>query len=121
MYEIFEQLLQKNGATPYKVSKATGISQTTFSSWKQGKLTPKIDKMQKIADYFGVSVDYLMGNEVEENKKNYYYLDEEARDVLREIKINDKLRVLVDATKKLEPSDIEFIINMAKKLKKDNK
>ena len=60
MYEIFEQLLSKYGITAYKVAKETGISTATLSNWKQGKYTPKQDKLQKIADYFGVSLEYLM-------------------------------------------------------------
>ena len=60
MYEIFEQLLQKFGVSSYKVSKDTGIAQSIFSSWKTGKSTPKTDKLQLIADYFGVSVNYLL-------------------------------------------------------------
>lgn len=64
MYEIFSKLLQTYGVTPYKVSKETGVSQSTLSDWKLGKITPKSDTMKKIADYFGVTVDYLMtGNE----------------------------------------------------------
>lgn len=70
MYEVFEQLLQKYGVTTYKVAKETGISQTTFSNWKSGRSNPKIDAMQKIADYFGVTLDYLMtGNESNGEKK----------------------------------------------------
>lgn len=60
MYEIFEKLLQERGVTAYKVAKETGIGTATFSNWKNGKYIPKQDKMQKIADYFGVSIDYLM-------------------------------------------------------------
>ena len=60
MYEIFVELLQKYGTTPYKVSKETGVSQSTLSDWKRGKSTPKPDKLQKIADYFGISLIYLM-------------------------------------------------------------
>ncbi len=63
MYEIFVQLLQQNNTTPYQVSKATGISQTTLSDWKRGRSIPKIDKLQKIADYFGVPLSYITGNE----------------------------------------------------------
>lgn len=66
MYSIFEQLLQKHGVTPYKVSKMTGISQVTLSNWKAGKSTPKTDKLQLIADYFNVSLSYLMGTEEKE-------------------------------------------------------
>ena len=63
MYEIFSTLLQKNGVTSYKVSKETGVSQSTLSDWKRGLSTPKLDKLQKIADYFGVTVNYLMTGE----------------------------------------------------------
>ena len=70
MYEIFEQLIRQKGISTYKVSKETGISQATLSDWKRGRSTPKADKMQKIADYFGVSVDYLLGNEMLDEKKS---------------------------------------------------
>lgn len=60
MYEIFEQLLQKYGVTPYKVGKETGIASSTFTDWKLGRSAPKTDKLQRIADYFNVSLDYLM-------------------------------------------------------------
>lgn len=66
MYEIFEQLLQKHGVNAYKVAKATGVTQSTLSDWKRGRSTPKTENMKKLADYFGVSIDYLMtGNEDE--------------------------------------------------------
>lgn len=61
MYEIFEELLEEQGLTAYKVAKMTGISTATLTSWKQGKYVPKPDKMQKIADCLGVRLDYLMG------------------------------------------------------------
>lgn len=59
MYEIFAKLLKERGVTAYRVHKDTGISQTTLSDWKAGRITPKIDKLQAIADYFGVSLEYL--------------------------------------------------------------
>lgn len=69
MYEIFSELLQKYGVTPYKVSKETGVSQSTLSDWKRGISTPKPDKLQKIADYFGVSLTYLLTGNMEEPEK----------------------------------------------------
>ena len=61
MYSIFVELLQRDGVSTYQVSKATGIAQSVFSSWKNGISKPKADKLKKIADYFGVSTDYLLG------------------------------------------------------------
>lgn len=62
-YVNFEQLLVEKGTTTYKVSKDTGISNSTFSDWKNGRSTPKLDKMQKIAAYFDVSLESLMGED----------------------------------------------------------
>lgn len=62
MYERFEQLLKENNVTAYRVAKETGIATATLSDWKQGRSTPKTDKLQKIADYFGVSIEYFSGN-----------------------------------------------------------
>lgn len=61
MYEIFLKLMKKKGVTPYRVHKDTGIAQSTLSDWKNGKSTPSTDKMSLLADYFDVSVDYLLG------------------------------------------------------------
>lgn len=61
MYEIFEKLLKTKGVSAYKVSQETKVPQSTLSDWKRGRSIPKLDKLQKLADYFGVSVDYLMG------------------------------------------------------------
>lgn len=71
MYSIFEMLCEKNGVTPYKVGKETGIATSTLSDWKNGKSTPKQNKLKLLADYFKVSVDYLMtGKESERKEKS---------------------------------------------------
>lgn len=59
MYEKFEILLKEKGITSYRVSKDTGISGVTLSEWKNGKYTPKHDKLQKIANYFSIPVSYF--------------------------------------------------------------
>lgn len=63
MYEIYQRLLDEKGLKNADVSRETGISNMTLSDWKRGKSTPKIDKLQKIADYLNVSVDYLINGE----------------------------------------------------------
>ena len=87
MYEIFSNLLQKYGVTAYKVSKETGVSQSTLSDWKRGISTPKQDKLQKIADYFGVSLIYLLtGNETEQkNEKPSELNARDERDIAKDL------------------------------------
>ena len=69
MYEVFEQLLQKYKMTAYKVAKEAGVTQTALSNWKTGKSTPTTKTLQKLADYFGVTIDYLMTGTEEEEKE----------------------------------------------------
>ena len=59
MYEIYKELLDQKGLKNADVSRATGISNMTLSDWKNGKSKPKNDKLMLIADFLGVSVEYL--------------------------------------------------------------
>jgi transcriptional regulator with XRE-family HTH domain len=60
LYQIFDKLLQERGLTAYKVAKGTGIGTGMFSEWKAGKYKPKVDKLQKIADYLGVPLETFL-------------------------------------------------------------
>lgn len=60
MYEKFDQLVAARGITAYRVGKDLGIASAVFSDWKSGKSKPKVDKLKKIADYFGVSIEYFL-------------------------------------------------------------
>lgn len=117
MYEIFEQLLQKYGLTAYKVSKETGVTQSTLSDWKRGRSTPKTENMKKIADYFGVSVDYLMTGENKESE-NGYYLNIETAKAAQEIFENKELRMLFDVQRDMSPEDLRALHGMALALKR---
>lgn len=64
-YDIFERLCGDKGATPTQVARDNGLTQQTVSHWKTRGSTPKAETVQKLADYFGVSVNYLLGLESE--------------------------------------------------------
>lgn len=80
MYEVFEQLLQKHGISAYKVAKEAGVTQTALSNWKSGRNTPSTTTLQKIADYFGVSIDYLMTGK-EDNQKEPQLKPRDEKDI----------------------------------------
>ena len=112
MYEVFEKLLALNNTTASKVAKATGIAPSTFSDWKNGRYSPKTDKLQTIADYFGVSVKYLMTGEDEPQ----YYIDPEAAEIAQEMYDRPELKVLMDASRKLSADDIKAVQAMVEHL-----
>ena len=69
MYERYEKILVEKGLTSYQVSKATGVSQAVLSSWKVKRSKPKFISLKKIADFLGVSIEYLMGESDEKIEK----------------------------------------------------
>ena len=61
MYEKFSDLLAKTNKTTYQISKDTGIAQSIFSEWKNGRIkTLGADKLKILAEYFGVSIEYFL-------------------------------------------------------------
>lgn len=66
MYEKFAKLLNERGLTAYQVSKDTGIATATLTEWKNGTYSPKVNKLMILADYFGVSIEYFLREDVME-------------------------------------------------------
>ncbi|MFR5684982.1 MAG: helix-turn-helix domain-containing protein, partial [Clostridia bacterium] len=108
------------------VSKATGISKSTFSDWKSGRSKPKQEKLQKIADYFGVSVDYLMTGKNSSNIKvidennNIVVLDDEALELIDSLRSNPEMRMLFSVSKKATKEDIIKAVKIIEALKDEN-
>lgn len=66
MYEVFRRLCEEAHKKPSAVAVICGISPSTMTRWKHGEYTPKVDKLQVIADYFGVSLQYLLTGKTEQ-------------------------------------------------------
>ena len=131
MYTIFEHLLQKHGVSTYKVSKETGIAQSVFSAWKNGVSTPKQDKLIKIADYFGVTVDYLMTGK-EDAPLEPQLTTKDKRDIEKDLEsIMEKLnnqedgpasfggQDIPDADRELFAAQLEAMLIRLKKINKE--
>lgn len=71
MYEKYLELLKEKNCRNIDVSKATGIPPSTFSDWKKGKSSPKLDKLKKIADFFNVQVEYITGESEYKTKSEW--------------------------------------------------
>lgn len=124
MYEIFERLLNERGITAYKVAQETGVTTATLSSWKKGRYTPKREKLQKIADYFGVTVDYLMTGEEKAEEipelsvKNERDIERDLQETLGKLDSQDGLMFdgepMDDDTKELLRISLENTLRTAK-------
>ena len=61
-YERYVEIRKSKGLRDADISKKAGIPQSTFSDWKKGKSTPKVDKLLKIAEALEVEYTELVGN-----------------------------------------------------------
>ena len=66
MYNRYLKLRNEKGVSDYRVSVETGIPKSTFSEWKSGRSNPKTEKLHKLAQFFGVSIEYFIGECKEE-------------------------------------------------------
>lgn len=121
-YEAFEKLCKERGVTPYRVAKETGVTTATLSSWKTGKYTPKSEKLQKLADYFGVNVDAFSDRDVQTLvQADTYYYNKETLEMAQELFKNKELRLLFDATKDIDSTDLYLVYDLVKRMKRTNK
>lgn len=117
-YEVFAELMARKGVKPYDVSKATGIATATLSSWKLGKYVPKREKLQILADYFGVSLEYLQTGDQETPQG--YYTDPETAKAAQRIFKDPHMRILFDAAEDARPEDLEMAAALLRRMKETN-
>ncbi len=97
--------------------KALGVKYTTFCDWVNAKTYPRIDKIELMANYFGISKSDLVENH-EDEKQPTYYLDEDAREAADFLHKNPEYKVLFDASRNISKEDIEFVAKMLDKFRK---
>ena len=107
-YERFEELCRQRGLSPSGACLAMGRSRNLAAKWKSTGATPSMMVLKEIADFFGVSVAYLLGNE-----------DEIPR-VRQELLDSTELRVLFDAAKNVPAYKLYEVASQLMKWKEDN-
>ena len=94
--QIINELCKSKGISIRKLESEIGIAQATITDWDKHR--PSVDKVAAVADYFGVSVDYLMG-------RNEPTDDEDINAMLAD----PEYRALFKKTAKMSKQDLEFV------------
>lgn len=122
MYEIFEKLREAKGVTAYEVAKACGFHQVALSRWKAGVSVPNTDKLMKIADYFGVPLQYLMTGDVQTLVQPEAYTEStEVTKILHIIEQHPEAIALIKAIDGSSPEDVEIAANVLNAMKRKKK
>ncbi|MFU0832753.1 MAG: hypothetical protein ACFWUC_07430 [Oscillospiraceae bacterium] len=81
------------------ITKELGMSVSNVTNWKNGKI-PRSDTIKKIASYFGVTTDYLLGNEQKEKP---------ATDSDR---LTEEEKKIIDLLREVPPEDRKMLVGM---------
>lgn len=114
--ENLKKLLSENNMTYRELSEKIGVKASSISMWMSGNSLPRMGLLDKLADLFNVSVEYLITNKQDDKKG--YYLNEETAKTAQEIFKNKELRMLFDAARDADPEDLKALHNMALALKR---
>lgn len=100
-----KELRKERNLTQEDISKMSGVAKQTISNWENNLTQPPFDILTKLANYFGVSVDYLLGNDI--NSLNT--ID----------KVNQALREagLVNSDETLKEEEIKLALEQARQYK----
>lgn len=78
-----ELLINASGKDQREVAIALGFEPTTFNTWCKGKILPRLDKLQAIADYFGVTCEDLLSEDLPHRSGTAVVLSPEELAVIR--------------------------------------
>ena len=116
--EIIKNRRIELGLTLKEVATAVCVSEGTVSRWESGNITNmKRNKIAALAKTLQIPPTTIMGWEDDTQKQQEYYLNPETAKLAQEIHDDPELRILMDASRDLEPEDIKFVVNLVKKLK----
>ena len=116
MAKNIKRLMELKGKDRNNICKDLGFKYTTFTDWINAKTYPRIDKIEMMANYFGVSKADLVEEPVEDEA---YYINDDARELAQFLFENPEYKVLFDASRKVKKSDIEFVKQMIDRMRGD--
>lgn len=91
------------------------VSPTSVNNWCRGLKTPRMDKVDKICNFFHINRSDLL-NEHNDEQSQGYYLDPETADFAQELKDRPELKILFSASRKATKEDIEMTIDILNRL-----
>lgn len=99
-----------------EVATDLNISYTTFTSWLKGTNYPRIDKIEKLANYFRINKADLIEDKYKDSSDGYY-TDPEVAELAEELRTNPELKVLFSTSRNLTKEQMQEAYDYIKYLK----
>lgn len=121
-YDRIASLCKEKGISVTGLEAELGFGRGSLGKMKKGGST-SVARLQKIADYFEVSVNELMDESetVQTIEPQTFYYDVETMKLAETLHKNKELRVLFDAAQDISSDDLFLVYGIVKRMKKTNK
>ena len=114
-YAQIKHLCEQKGVTVSQCERDCGFSKGSLSKIEKSK--PNGKRLQILADYFDVSIDYLMTGE----DSNSYYYDRKTAELAQELYQNKDLHMLFDLTRDSSPEELKKFYDMITIMKRNER
>ena len=116
LYENIREFRKQNKWTQEELAQRMGYTdRSTIAKIEAGKVDLSQSKIIEFANVFGVDPGELMGWDGEEPDSEGYYLDPESAELAEFAHKNPEYKALFDASRKVKPEDINFVLEMIKR------
>lgn len=105
------EIMERRGISQADIARELDLSTATVAGWCTGKLYPRANNMQRLADYLGVTMAMLVDGDGASSVDDI--------DRLEAIHQNPRLGLLFDRQRKMSSADIEFMLQMADRIVKE--
>lgn len=109
--ENLTRLMRERGIDQSAIASALGLTASTVSDWVNGKKYPRVDSMQRLADFFGVPMSALTIQQSPDRDR--------IHEISESLQHNPKLGLLFDRSRKMSERDLDAVLGIVEAILKE--
>ena len=109
--ENLTRLMRERGIDQSAIASSLGLTASTVSDWVNGKKYPRVDSMQRLADFFGVPMSALTIQQSPDHDR--------IHEISESLQHNPKLGLLFDRSRKMSERDLDAVLGIVEAILKE--
>ena len=107
-----KELRTMKGVYQEDIANYLGVTRQAVSQYERGEREPDLETLEKLADYFNVDMNYILGKD----NRSTYFIDPEVAEIANFIHQNPEYKTMFEGSKKLKKDDLHFVIDMIERM-----
>ena len=107
------RFVDRSGKSQKEIAETIGVAPTTFNDWMKAKKYPRIDKVELLANYFGIQKSDLIEEKLSDEKEKD---NDTLAGIIVRMRTDERFRAVVETIYNMEPSKIDGVSHMLKTL-----